>query len=113
MRLQMLVRQLLEVVQDLLLDDRCQALYLLNQDALLHLKLSNVGGSVLLPGHRFDDLAVHWQVIKRVLIDRLAAPLVFKPTLAFCTLSALGKLQLLSLQVEQARLFSYVVFQDG
>jgi len=51
MRLQMLVRQLLEVVQDLLLDDRCQALYLLNQDALLHLKLSNVGGSVLLPGH--------------------------------------------------------------
>ena len=40
--LQMLVRQLLEVVQDLFLDYGRQTLHLLHQDALVHLNLTEV-----------------------------------------------------------------------
>ena len=57
MRLQVLVGELLEVIEDLLLDDWCQTLDLLNQDALVHLKLANGSRVRLLRWLR--DLAVH------------------------------------------------------
>ena len=65
MRLQVLVGELLEVIEDLLLNDWCQTLDLLNQDALVHLKLADASG-VGLPG-RFRDLAVHG-FLQRVLL---------------------------------------------
>ena len=78
MRLQVLVGELLEVIEDLLLDDWCQTLHLLNQDALVHLELADAGGARLLG--RLGDLSVYG-LLERVLLlatgaaERLIAPL--------------------------------------
>ena len=55
MRLQVLVGQLLEIIQDLLLNNRCQTLDLFDEDAFAHLQLADVGGAGLSRG--FADLA--------------------------------------------------------
>ena len=47
----MLVRELLEVVQDLFLDYGRQALHLLHQDAFVHLNLTGVSEGALPTGY--------------------------------------------------------------
>ena len=42
MSLQVLIRELLEIVKDLFLDDRCKALHLLDKDTLMHLNLAGI-----------------------------------------------------------------------
>ena len=72
MRLQVLVRQLLEVIQYLLLDDWSETLDLLDKNTFVHLQLTDVCQSSLLS--RFTDLTVQWRLLDRVLLtERLIA----------------------------------------
>ena len=72
MRLQVLVRQLLEVIQYLLLDDWSEALDLLDKNTFVHLQLTDVSQSSLF--RRFTDLTVQWCLLDRVLLtERLIA----------------------------------------
>ena len=59
MCLQVLVRKLLEIVKDLLLDYWGQSLHLLHQDALLHLELSEVSST----DHRSVSLLLNLALI--------------------------------------------------
>ena len=94
----MLVRQLLEVVQNLLLYDRRQALHLLDEDSFVHLDLTDV-----------SDRVSGW------LLAKLLVGVLLGEQLAVATLVLvrLGKLQLFGLQVEQATLLGDVVLENG
>ena len=83
MCLQMLIRELLEVVKDLFLNDWCQTLHLLYQNTFLHLELAHIQFfSWLLSCSSLTKLVAH---ITRVIMILNAS---------------LGNLKLLGLEVE-------------
>ena len=90
----MLIRELLEVVQDLFLDYGRQALHLLHQDAHVHVKLTCVAGSAL--------PSSHWSFCNRSLIHVLfRQTLTIDACVAFIAILALLELQFLFFKVKQ------------
>ena len=105
MSLQVLIRELLEVVQDLFLNYGRQTLHLLHQDALVHLNLTEV---------TVYALPTNWlDFCNRSLIHilfRLAFTVGTGVTIT--AILALLNLQFLFLQFKQIWLFGHVVLQD-
>ena len=90
----MLIRELLEVVQDLFLDYGRQALHLLHQDSHVHVKLTSVAGCAL--------PSTHWSFRNRSLIHVLfRQTLTIDASVAFIAILALLELQFLFFKVKQ------------
>ena len=101
----MLIRELLEVVQDLFLDYGRQTLHLLHQDTLVHLNLTSVDHCAL----PTDCLSFCNRSLFHIFFRQA---FTIAAGVSFISILALGKLQFLFLQFKQTWFFSYVVLQD-